>query len=298
MVGSYPSVYQPGHKAIADILAGPVVVEEKVDGSQFSFCVIDGELQCRSKGKQLILDAPEKMFATAVRECQELAGQLHPGWVYRGEYLQKPKHNALSYGRTPWHHIILFDIVTGVEDYVPYETLHAEANRLDLEAVPLLYSGIVTDRAMFNAFLERESVLGGTRIEGVVIKNYALFTQEHKVAMAKYVREGFKEVNDANWKNQNPGRTDIIDRIIARYRTDARWKKAVQHLRENGELTDSPKDIGPLLKEVRRDVEKEEAGAIAQLLFGEFWPEIARKIVVGLPEWYKESMLDNAFKEQ
>jgi len=35
-LGSYPSIYNLGHRYLGDLLDGPVVVEEKVDGSQFS----------------------------------------------------------------------------------------------------------------------------------------------------------------------------------------------------------------------------------------------------------------------
>lgn len=33
---SYPSIYALGHRAIVDLLKGPVFIEEKIDGSQFS----------------------------------------------------------------------------------------------------------------------------------------------------------------------------------------------------------------------------------------------------------------------
>lgn len=49
---SYPSTFALGHRAIADLLLDPVLVEEKVDGSQFSFGVFeqDGErvIRCRA----------------------------------------------------------------------------------------------------------------------------------------------------------------------------------------------------------------------------------------------------------
>lgn len=39
---SYPAVFNLGHKAIESLLtSGPVIVEEKIDGSQFSFGVDD-----------------------------------------------------------------------------------------------------------------------------------------------------------------------------------------------------------------------------------------------------------------
>ena len=59
---SYPSVYNLGHRALEPLLAHPLNIEEKVDGSQFSFGRFDGVLRVRSKGQELIIDAPEKMF--------------------------------------------------------------------------------------------------------------------------------------------------------------------------------------------------------------------------------------------
>ena len=48
---SYPSIFNLGHRAVAGLLGGPVIVEEKIDGSQFSFGVtVDGEIVTRSKG--------------------------------------------------------------------------------------------------------------------------------------------------------------------------------------------------------------------------------------------------------
>ncbi len=43
-INSYPSVYQLGHKAIQNIFDGKVVIEEKIDGSQFSFGMINRPL--------------------------------------------------------------------------------------------------------------------------------------------------------------------------------------------------------------------------------------------------------------
>jgi hypothetical protein len=179
-ISSYPSVFALGHKAIADIFTGDVILEEKIDGSQFSFGIIDGELQCRSKGKNLILDAPEKMFVRAIETVRSVESLLTPEYIYRGEYLEKPKHNTLAYARTPRHYIIGFDIVTAPETYLSPAEKYTEFERIGLECVPAFYSGKVDNLAMFNTFLERESILGGTKIEGVVVKNYALFTMEKK----------------------------------------------------------------------------------------------------------------------
>lgn len=293
-IHSYPSIYAIGHKAIAEIFSGPVTIEEKVDGSQFSFSLENGELSCRSKGAQLVTDAPEKMFERAVEVARSLP--LHEGWVYRAEYLQKPKHNTLRYSRIPKDHLIIFDVCTGLEQYMCYADKKAEAARLGLETVPVLFEGMVTDYDMFATLLRRESVLGGCDIEGVVVKNYALFTADKKAMMGKYVSEAFKEVHGADWKERNPGRGDVIQDLIARYHTDARWNKAVQHLREAGKLEGSPRDIGLIMKEIPADVLKECEGEIRDILFKYFWDDIRRGITAGLPEWYKAELAKSAFE--
>jgi hypothetical protein len=276
-----------------------VIVEEKADGSQLSFQLDNetGELLCRSKGKQLVLDAPEKMFTRAVETVKEIAPLLHPGWIYRCEYLEKPKHNVLAYDRTPNKYLIGFDICTGLETYLPYAEKKAELERIGLECVPLLYEGKVDSIEQFASFLDITSILGGTKIEGVVVKNYKLFTQEKKVAIGKYVSEKFKEVAGGEWRKANPTDADITSLLIAAYRTPARWQKAIQHLKERGELEWSPRDIGSLIREIQADTKKECEEEIKDALFKHFWPKIQRGITAGAPEWFKELLLASAFEK-
>ena len=298
MIHGYPSIYAIGHRAIQDIFSSPVIVEEKIDGSQFSFGIVDGELMCRSKGQQLILGAPEKMFERALITVRQIEPLLHPGWIYRCEYLNSPKHNTLCYDRVPSNYLIGFDISPTLENYLSPEEKQAEFQRLGLECVPLLYSGVVVSLEMFSSFLDRQSVLGGSKIEGVVVKNYTLFTPEKKVAMGKYVSERFKEVHAGEWKKSNPTQSDIVEQIIVQYRTPARWQKAVQHMRENGQITDSPKDIGPLIINASEDVLKECKEEIAGMLFNHFWGHIRRGITAGLPQWYKDELAKSVFEKE
>lgn len=294
-IRSYSSIYAIGHKAIENLFDGEVVVEEKVDGSQISFCVADGELSVRSKGKDIILSAPEKMFDLAIAVLEERVNLLHPGWIYRGEYLASSKHNVIKYNRIPKNNIVVFDIDTQDQSYLSYEKKLAEAQRIGFECVPLLYRGVITDVTTLLGFLDRESFLGGAKIEGVVVKNYSQFAADKKVAMGKYVSEMFKEVKEKECGKSNPTSSDIVSSLIAMYKTEARWEKAVQHLRDAGNLEDSPRDIGALIREVPEDVLKECRHEIEKKLFEHFWPHICRGITTGLPEWYKERLAKSAF---
>jgi len=295
---SYPKIYNLGHRAIAELLLDFVLVEEKVDGSQFSFGKFEGELKCRSKGKQLVIDAPEKLFTQAVETASELLPQLKEGWTYRAEYLAKPKHNTLAYDRIPEKHLILFDVNTGQESYLTYAEKKAEAKRLGLEIVPILYEGKVSNPEQLLKLLETISVLGGQKIEGFVLKNYNRFALDGKALMGKYVSEAFKEVHREDWKKANPSGQDIIATIAAKYKTDARRNKATQHLRERGELTGTPKDIGNLLKEISKDTKEECNLEIMEELFKWAWPKISRIILAGTPEWYKQKLMEQQFDKE
>ena len=298
---TYPSIYALGHKVLTNLLDGDVVVQEKADGSQLSFGYFPetpdfpAGYRARSKGAVLHMDAPEKMFAKACEVIKTLP--LHEGWTYRAEYLQRPKHNVLAYNRTPINHLIVFDINTGHEEYLSPSEVHEECERIGLERVPNFFQGHLSSIELFRELLDNESCLGGQKIEGVVIKNYSQYGPDKKCLMGKFVSEAFKEIHAAEWKKENPSRGDIIQQLIARYKTPARWHKAVQHLRELGKLEQSPRDIGHLIKETQEDIKKECAEEIAAYLTAHAMPQIMRGVVAGLPEFYKEELLRMQFEK-
>lgn len=297
---SYPSIYALGHRYVADLFNEPVLVEEKIDGSQFSFgrFEVDGEIQffARSKGATLNVIAPERMFERAVESARSL--DLRVGWTYRAEYLQKPKHNSLAYDRVPKNHLMVFDINTGNECYLPYKEKASECERIGLEVVPLIHEGMIGGASEIRDMLDRTSVLGGQKIEGVVIKNYSRFGQDKKAMMGKFVSEAFKEVHAKEWKTRNPTSKDILELIYDILRTPARWNKAVIHLRERGQIEDSPRDIGLLIKEVQADVEKECLDVVAEKLMAWAMPHVRRNVTRGLPEWYKDELLKRQFENE
>lgn len=318
---SYPSIFALGHRAIKELFQTEVNVEEKVDGSQFSFGLVQTNnddngnpvdavysvfdnvpyaLKIRSKGCVMNTDAPEKMFSLAAATVRRLAdeGKLVPGWTYRGEYLGRPKHNSLAYDRVPAGNIIIFDVNTGNQEYLGYDDKTREAERLGLECVPLLHSGRIGDAESVRRFLDTTSVLGGQCIEGVVIKptRYNLYGEDKKVLFGKFVSEAFKEVHRKNWAETNPTNKDVIRQVIGDYATPARWNKAVLHLRERGMIEGSPRDIGVLIPEVIDDVFKDSQDEMKERLFKYAWPHIRRGLTSGLPMWYKEVLLKKSFE--
>lgn len=293
----YPKVWNMGHPAIAELFDGPVVVQEKIDGSQFTFGVIGGALRCRSKGAEIFAGTTDKLFAGAVATAERLhkEGWLVEGWQYRGEAMCRPKHNSLEYARAPIGNVILFDVDTGLENRVNPTALALIADTLGLEVVPVLYEGVVSGLEQLKALLDRESCLGGAKPEGVVVKNYARWGRDGKMLMGKVVSDDFRETHKREWTKTNPTRADIVEALRDTYRSERRWEKAIERLRDAGALEGSPRDIGPLMKAIPQDVEEECKAEIADALYSAFWPDIKRGTTAGFPEWYKSRLAGQQF---
>ncbi len=295
-IPSYPKVYNFGHRAIKNLFLDSVLVQEKIDGSQISFALLNGEVVIRSKGKHMVNDAPEKMFSLGVESILFRSHLLKPGYIYRGEYLSKPKHNVLAYDRVPDGFIIIYDVETSPSHYIGPLGIDEEAFHIGLESVPTYEIGKIDDASEIRKFLEKDSCLGGGQVEGVVAKSATLFALDGKALMGKHVSEAFREKHGS--KKYRTSNKDIIQSLIERYRTEARWQKAVQHLREAGTLLEEPKDIGALIKEVNIDTQDECSIEIAEILYKWGWKQISRGITAGLPEWYKNQLMEKQFESK
>jgi len=295
MIKSYPEIFTLGAGPIKDIFDGEIEITEKVDGSFISFGIVDGVLYIRSKSSLLFDESigtlsKNSMFDSGINYIKSIKSILPNDVVFYGEYFLRPKHNVLKYNRVPKNNIILFGCALHPQmDFIDMYTFD-----MGLEYVPVLEEGKFTPtQAFYDNLTSKESILGGG-IEGIVIKNYKkVVTYKDKciapIMIGKYVLDKFKEVHKVDWK-QGENR---FEKYFDSFKTTARWEKAVQHLKEKGELINDPKDIGLLIKEVQADVFKEEEDDIKQFLFNGYKNQISKAIIRGLPEWYKEKLLQN-----
>lgn len=305
----YPKVRTIGHREIGDILAGPVVIQEKVDGSNFSFGkTIEGELFAMSRAQRLNFAAPEKMFAPALAHVQAIAHHIASGEAFRCEYLRKPKHNVIAYDRVPWNHLVLFERETqastgvwssaGDSRYLLQET----AKALWIDVVPELFRGDVSCTKALAELAENwfsaTSFLGGSKIEGIVVKNFNRFS-EHQghILVGKLVRQEFKEQH-SHVKRANGETPCKLEAIGLRFGGPARWEKAVQFLRESGALKGQPEDIPALLRRVQQDIEEECLDEIKEALWRQFKGAVFKGCRQGLPEWYKSKLLVDVVEKE
>jgi hypothetical protein len=299
---AFPKILHIGDKQILDLFETEVEITEKIDGSQFGFGKTpEGELIIRSKGREIEADNADKLFLPAVLYVNSIADRIPNGFFFYGETLCAPRHSTLAYDRIPRNHIALFAVYE-VEPrvYHNYDTIREYAELFEVDAVPLLFRGETSAVNVLEMVKDTPSYLGGQSVEGVVVKAYKdwMFLGQIPLSVmsGKYVTEEFKEVHQKDWSKLNTGKGKF-EVLKENYRTVARWNKAVQHLRENGELTGTPKDIGALIKETRVDIEAEEKENIKDVLWNIYKEDILKYSVFGLAQWYKEELVKGEINE-
>ena len=308
----FPKIHNLGTPPVDGILEGDDTLEvtEKLDGSQFGFGKQNGEFFMRSRNNNLS-EIPSDMFSVIMKYVEE---KLKPAimsmrndCVFYGEYLRGQKSNVLKYDRIPKNNLILFgyfELIGGKVIASEHSTLEEYADLFDVEAVPLLWrgrAGDLTPEKILDLVKTSNSVLGGDMVEGVVIKRYGDWywraaDHTYPLRAAKFVQDIFKE--KASKAPEHRKAKDCWAEFCESFRTEARWRKAVQRITEDGTITYTPKDIGALVKLVQEDVRSEDSELIQEMLwkfFGE--PDCIKKSITGMPQWYKEQLALGTFTE-
>lgn len=293
---SYPKILPLTGKYFDYIAGVGVEITEKVDGSMFAFGKDrEGVLHFRSKGAVIEANAPQDLFKPAVDYVLSVQDKLPNGVAYYSETLKSPRHNTLAYAGIPKNHIALF----GMFDYDrtggnSWEVLREEATRLDVDIVPLLGKAILGSAEQAQEYLSIDSFLGNCKVEGIVIKDYTrpmeFSGQIYPLIALKFVSDSFKEKH-ANNPEYIP-QSSKLEVVINNYRTEARWDKAIQHLKEKGVLTNEPKDIGILMRELSEDLVLEEKENFKEELYQIYKKQWTANLCRGFPEYYKKVLLE------
>lgn len=299
-IPKFQKIHALGHRDVANIFDGPVEITEKLDGSQFAFGVVDGELVYRSKGRQIPHYSVQEndLFYPTIQHVEALyeAGRIPEQYFYYGEAFCGPKHSTLRYSVTPRGHLALWGVSTqDGADWFPYDGVTTFAQSMDLDQVARIDLGDDVTAEAIVAYVASapESQLGGVALEGVVIKNFDQTSYErdlvHTLTCAKYVNEQFKETNATVWKSENTpgGRWNAFK---GQFVTEARCNKVIMRMAEDGILRGEPKDIGQFINYIQRDIGEECKQEITEFLWQHFGKELLREATKGAPEWYKEQL--------
>lgn len=278
---------------------GNIIIEEKVDGSQIRIEINDkGEISVGSHNVDNIHIGNSDGFVKAIESANTLFKNIKAdaGEVITifGEFLSKPKQNTIVYARTPNWYIVVFDVIVNGYYLNRQQKESFISNFGMLEVVPLLWEGKGEDFTdeVREKLLKTPSFLGHQKgydkVEGIVVKNYEkLFDPrfralEGKHMVVKIVNESFQEKH----KVENPSQGNKVEELINSLNSEARWKKTIQHLREDGKLVNHMRDLGLIIPAIVADIEEEEKETIKEELFKIYMPKIKGRCTRGLPEFY------------
>jgi hypothetical protein len=283
---------RPEHRMLGE--AGLVRVDEKIDGSQINFGVFGGQLRIESKSREQSLDNPDKMFSQGIYSILAQSPELWCNHTYIGEYLMKPHHNVLTYGRIPIGNIVVFDVVTPEGVCLPYSQFAEHVRQVGFEPVQCVHMPAVDAIRIGQSTPQYFHAQLGGASEGIVVKSEG--TLEGRI-VAKFVSDQFKEVKgDRTSRNiANPGK-EVAVTMANKYCPSARFLKAVQHMKENSEWTGTMRDIPRLRELVARDLTEECGEQIKAELYELYRKEIQKAALQPVAAWYEQYLCnDNAY---
>lgn len=291
---AFPKIFALGNHMVADIFDDEVEITEKIDGSQIGWRWIGDNFVVRSHGREIYNEAigltcDDPMFIKAVDHLVSVKQTIPRGIMFYGECLCKPRQSTLTYNQTPLNYIALFGAQFDDESWTSWVNLRYFAALMHIDIAPLLVARGKTNAQQALELLDMESFLGGQKIEGIVVKSFKPwmpFGTIEYIKSAKIVSERFKETHREHWgySNTSQGGLESLKQSI---RTEARWRKAIQHLREDGEFTDDLRSIGPAIKRINVDIEEEEKEDLKEALWNLYRKDLLRAATNGFAEWYK-----------
>lgn len=234
-------------------------VEEKVDGSLvcWTWNELTG-LEVWGSRHQIDVADPSDTYKGVVRFIEGLAakGLLRPSWTYWAEVIDSPRPRTLGYDRPARNGLVLWDVQRQSGDYLGEFEKEIVAKSLDVDCAPVLHRGPLTLHLLATLVETSEPLLGGDRVEGVVIKDADDISAERLVA--KYVADEFLESHLGEEFKLPDDRRALVSSLVGAVVTVPRMEKMRMAMADDGVLSNTPRDIGELCRRVREDIRAEE----------------------------------------
>lgn len=229
----YPKIFSIGRDENKDIFLNPsdlIHVEEKIDGANFRFMVIDNRIVFGSRNNSLGDDNSPigGNFSRCVRFVSDsLKGKVVPeGIVFFGECCVK---HSLEYDWDKIPPYLGFDVLVGDGSFMSYDDKVRLFDSLSLPVVPLVNTFRASELVGVDSnSLIPTTVFGSVPAEGIVFKNYSCNI------FAKFVTEKFLEVNKAAFGASKRFSSNDSERIVAGFCTNSRIDKHVFNLVSEG----------------------------------------------------------------
>lgn len=274
----YMDIVRLGHKSTVGVLnvGDYIVIQEKLDGANASFKVIDGVIYAYSRNTKLNENNNLRGFYQWTQTLNP--EKLLDGVIYYGEWLVKHK---LDYGDN-MNQFYLFDIYNEfTQEYVNFLMVKDEAKRLKINLIPLLYEGEYQSFDHLMSFVGKSFL--GSEGEGVVVKNVGYVDSFGNQRFVKLVSDSFREVQhqkapkDPDIKSEE---SMAVDQVL----TVPRVEKLMHKLVDEGILDEKfgIEDMGTILRHlgerVYDDIMKEEYDALEKYEEKDIRKSIGKKL--------------------
>lgn len=192
----YPSLNKLGNKEVQDIEHGTTHVFPKLDGTNGSVWVQDGNLRFGSRNRVITPENDNAGMATALQHDERLRGFFakYPRLRVYGEWLVP--HTLKGYVEDAWRKFYIFDVYNDeTQQFLSYEEYEPLLKDFGLDYIPCFYkvrngeySDYIFQAGQIRFLLKDDQKFG----EGVVIKNYNWINQYGRQTWAKIILAEFK----------------------------------------------------------------------------------------------------------
>ena len=183
--------------------------------------------------------------------------QIHPDWILRGEWLVK---HTINYPADAWKKFYVFDIQVQADDGLKYLNVldyDIELTHFDVKMVPLIaYLNRKVDMDELIQMADRESALGDTKAEGIVVKRPNFVNKYFRQAWGKVVNSEFKTQNAIEFGKKN--NEDVEADFVGKHLQDSMIDKVIANIEHSEGRKLESRDIHRVLGTVWHDLVQEE----------------------------------------
>jgi len=266
----YQHVERFGNLEVQNIELGQCFIFPKIDGTNSSVWLEDGEIKAGSRTRELSLDKDNAGFLEHISKDDRIKAYLseHPDHRLFGEWLVP--HSLKTYRADTWRKFYIFDVCIGNDESIEYLTYDAykpllEAHNLDY--IPCIAKIKQGSYEQFINWLDKNNFLiedGKGNGEGIVIKNYDFYNKFNRQTWAKMVTSEFKEKHAKEMgATEVQGSKMIEEEIVNKYVTPALVEKTFAKIQTEKDGWTS-KFIPELLNRVYYDLITEESWNIVK----------------------------------
>lgn len=266
----YQHVERFGNEEVLNIELGLCYIFPKIDGTNASVWVENGEIKAGSRTRELSLDKDNAGFLEAISKDDRIKAYLteHPEHRLYGEWLVP--HSLKTYRADTWKKFYIFDvcIIDGEDvEYLTYETYKPFLEAHNLDYIPCIAKIKQGSYEQFVNWLEKNNYLiedGKGNGEGIVIKNYDFYNKYKRQTWAKIVTSEFKEKHAKEMgATEVNGAKMIEEEIVSKYVTPTLVDKTFAKIKTEKDGWTS-KYIPELLNRVYYDLITEESWNIVK----------------------------------